>query len=132
MIAIIIAITILANLGDVLLKVGSSRAGESLSDPFAFLFIPWIWLGALLGLTAMALWVYVLGRHHLSHAYPVYVGLSFLNITLASSIYLGEEVGMNRVAGIALILVGILVVHFKSAGQPVAAISESVHDADSE
>ena len=117
MIVIIIAITVLANLADVFLKVGASRAGNSLSDPLAFIFIPWIWLGALLGLSAMALWVYVLGRRHLSHAYPLYAGLSFLNITLASLFFLGEEIGVNRIAGIGLILAGILVVHFKPAGR---------------
>lgn len=121
MILIILAITALANAADVLLKIGASRAGENISDPLTLVTIPWIWLGGALGLLAMALWIYVLGRHHLSHAYPVFVGVSFLNISLASSLYLGESINLNRIAGISLILAGILIVHLCSRGNPVSS-----------
>lgn len=114
MILIIIVITLLANLADVLLKLGAREAGSSISDPLVLLTIPWVWLGGLAGVAAMALWIYVLGRHHLSHAYPVFVGLSFINISLASVIFFDEEISTLRLFGIALILVGILVVHFTS------------------
>jgi multidrug transporter EmrE-like cation transporter len=114
MILIIIVITVLANMADLLLKVGANRAGESLSDPLAILLTPWIWFGAMLGISAMGLWVYILGRYHISHAYPIFVGLGFLNISLASWLFLDEEIGRNRLAGTVLILIGILVVHFHS------------------
>lgn len=115
MIVIIIVITAFANLADVLLKVGANATGKSLADPLSIFLTPWIWLGALLGISAMAMWVYVLGRHHISHAYPVFVGLGFLNITLASWLYFQEEISLLRIAGIALILAGIVLVHLKSA-----------------
>ncbi|MDO8736738.1 MAG: SMR family transporter [Thermoleophilia bacterium] len=114
MILIIIVITIMANVADLLLKVGADRAGDSLSDPLAIFLTPWIWMGAVLGIGAMALWVYILGRHHISIAYPVFVGVGFLNITLASWLYLHEEISPQRLAGTLLILAGIIVVHFQS------------------
>jgi multidrug transporter EmrE-like cation transporter len=114
MILLIIVITLLANLADVLLKLGARDAGSSIRDPLVLVTIPWVWLGAVSGVVAMALWIYVLGRHHLSHAYPVFVGLSFLNISLAAVIFFGEEIGTRRLLGIALILAGIFVVHFTS------------------
>lgn len=114
MIPILIFVTILASLADVLLKVGASQAGDSLSDPFVLIQIPWIWMGAALGLTAMALWIYVLSRHHISHAYPIFVGLTFINITLASVIFLDESIGSMRLSGALLVLTGITVVHFRS------------------
>jgi len=114
MILLIIVITLMANLADVLLKLGARDAGDAIGDPLVLLTIPWVWLGGIAGVAAMALWIYVLGRHHLSHAYPVFVGLSFLNITLAAVIFFGEEIGTRRLLGMALILAGILVVHFNS------------------
>jgi multidrug transporter EmrE-like cation transporter len=122
MILIIIFITILANLADLLLKVGASRAGDSIaSDPLAIFLTPWIWLGAVLGIGAMALWVYILGRHHISLAYPIFVGVGFLNITLASWLFLDEQISAQRLAGIGLILAGIVLVHFQARGQTPAS-----------
>jgi multidrug transporter EmrE-like cation transporter len=117
MILIIIVITALANLADVLLKKGALEAGSSLSDPAAIFLTPWIWLGGLLGVTAMGLWVYILGRHHISHAYPIFVGLGFVNVTLASKFYFEESISPLRIAGIGLIMAGIVVVHFMSSGK---------------
>ncbi len=114
MILIIIVITALANLADILLKVGANDAGGSLSDPAAIFLTPWIWLGGALGIAAMALWVYILGRHHISHAYPIFVGLGFVNVTLAARFYFGESISLPRAAGIAVILAGIVLVHFQS------------------
>ncbi len=114
MILIIIIITALANTADVMLKIGANQAGTSLTQPLAIFMTPWIWLGAVLGIAAMAMWVYVLGRHHISHAYPVFVGFGFINITLASWFYFHEQITARRLAGIALILAGIVVVHLKS------------------
>ncbi|MBI5871099.1 MAG: hypothetical protein HZB44_09170 [Actinobacteria bacterium] len=114
MILVIILITVLANLADLLLKIGANRAGESLGDPLAVFLTPWIWMGALLGIGAMGLWVYILGRHHISHAYPIFVGLGFLNITLASWLFLDEAISSRRLAGTGLILAGIVVVHLQS------------------
>lgn len=116
MILVIILITVLANLADLLLKIGANRAGESLGDPLAVFLTPWIWIGALLGIGAMGLWVYILGRHHISHAYPIFVGLGFLNITLASWLFLDEAISSRRLAGTGLILAGIIVVHLQSRG----------------
>ena len=107
MILIIITITILASSADALLKIGATRAGGALTDHLSLVLIPWVWLGAGLGLAALALWVYILGRHHMSHAYPVFVGFSFLNISLASILFLGETLSGRRIAGVLLVLASI-------------------------
>ncbi|MHB9052468.1 MAG: DMT family transporter [Thermoleophilia bacterium] len=114
MILIIIIITIFANLADLLLKIGANQAGDSVGDVLAIFLTPYVWMGAVLGITAMALWVYILGRHHISHAYPIFVGLGFVNITLASWLFLHEEISLRRLGGTLLILAGIVVVHFQS------------------
>ncbi|MFA6001134.1 MAG: SMR family transporter [Thermoleophilia bacterium] len=117
MILIIIAITLLANLADYLLKRGAIDAGTSLADPLSIFLTPWIWMGALLGIIAMATWVYVLGRHQISHAYPVFVGLGFVNITIISWLFLKEDIGPQRLVGTLLILAGIVIVHLQSRSE---------------
>jgi len=122
MILIIILITVMANIADLLLKVGASRAGDSIaSDPLAIFLTPWIWLGAVLGIGAMALWVYILGRHHISLAYPIFVGVGFLNITLASWLFLDEHISTQRLGGIGLILAGIVIVHFQARREALSS-----------
>lgn len=117
MILIIIAITLLANMADYMLKRGALDAGSSLADPLSVFLTPWIWIGAILGITAMASWVYVLGRHQISHAYPIFVGLGFVNITAISWLILKEDIGPQRLAGTVLILAGIVVVHLQSRSE---------------
>lgn len=131
MILIIIVITLLANLADLLLKLGANESAGTLDDPLSIFLSPWVWLGAVLGIGAMVTWVYVLGRHHISHAYPVFVGLGFLNITLIAWLYFKEEISLQRLAGTLLILAGIIAVHLQSGetaapdgSEPVTAMSE--------
>ncbi|GBE57875.1 4-amino-4-deoxy-L-arabinose-phosphoundecaprenol flippase subunit ArnE [bacterium BMS3Abin01] len=114
MIFMIIGITLLASTADVMLKVGASRAGGALTDPLVLIQIPWVWLGAILGLAAMALWIYVLSKHHISHAYPIFVGMTFINISLAAGIYLDERYSVRRLSGTVMVLAGIVVVHIFS------------------
>jgi len=124
MIMIIIIITVLANLADFLLKIGADAAGEALGEPLAIFMTPWIWIGGALGIIAMALWVYILGRHQISHAYPIFVGLGFINISLVSWLFLHEEINRTRLAGTLLILAGIIIVHFQSGEKALVAQSE--------
>jgi len=130
MILIIIAITLLANLADYLLKRGAIEAGSSLADPLSIFLAPWIWMGALLGIIAMATWVYVLGRHQISHAYPVFVGLGFVNITAISWLILKEDIGPQRLAGTILILAGIVIVHLQSRSESLKPVRSSDTEAD--
>ena len=121
MILIIIIIAIFANLADLLLKLGANSAGDAVGNVFAIFLTPWIWMGAVLGIGAMALWVYILGRHHISHAYPIFVGLGFVNITLASWLFLHEDISLTRLLGTCCILGGIVVVHWQSSRKESAA-----------
>ena len=133
MILIVIVITALANLADIMLKAGADAAGSSLSSPAAIFLTPWIWLGGALGVFAMGMWVYILGRHHISHAYPIFVGLGFINVPLAAHFIFGESISLARAGGIALILAGIIVVHLRSregsGKEPAAGVPGSGHHA---
>lgn len=66
--------------------------------------------GIIGGLTCYALsviiWVTVLSRAEVSFAYP-FLGIGFVLVTFASAFLLGETVSAQRIAGTALIVLGV-------------------------
>ena len=70
----------------------------------------WVVLGGfvLYGLSAV-LWLFVLARVELSYAYP-FVSLGFVLMSVAGAFLLGETLGPLRVAGTALICLGVIAV----------------------
>ena len=96
------------------LKIGttaarSGRAAGVGGELVNLLLSPMVVLGlGLYGVGAL-LWLFVLGRAQLSLAYP-FVGLGFVFTILAGALILHEPLGLSRVAGTCLIIVGCVLV----------------------
>lgn len=76
---------------------------------FAAITSPLIWLGLMIYVVSVAMWLWVLSKVDLSVAYP-FVGISFL-ITLAFGIFLLDEaVSQSRIVGTILITAGCILV----------------------
>ena len=83
-------------------------AGGVLGTYTQALFNPWVWGGmGLYGLSAVA-WLWVLSRLDVSLAYPL-VSLGFVVTMVAGVWWLNEPWSWTRVAGAALVVVGVLV-----------------------
>ena len=54
-------------------------------------------------------WLFVLARMEVSMAYP-FVALGFLLTTGLAALLLGEEVGLTRIAGTVLVMLGVILV----------------------
>jgi len=84
----------------------SAQAGVG-SAYWQALTSPWVWLGlGLYGVSAVA-WLWVLSRLDVGLAYPL-VSLGFVITLLAGVFWLGEPWSWPRVAGAALIVLGVL------------------------
>jgi drug/metabolite transporter (DMT)-like permease len=70
---------------------------------------PLIWLGLLIYVVSVALWLWVLSRTDLSVAYP-FVGVSFLVTMAFGAFLLQENVGPMRIAGTLFIVGGCILV----------------------
>ncbi len=71
-----------------------------------------IWLG-LAGLaTAFLLWITALSHLKLGYAYPVFVGLEYCLVMFMSWLILGDSFGSVRIAGVVLVLLGIVLITF--------------------
>lgn len=87
-------------------QAGASGAGGA--NIHAWLS-PWLLAAVLLYGLAFVLMVRVFAVNPLSVASPAMAGGTFLLVALASWLLLGEGLGLQRIAGIALIFLGILV-----------------------
>jgi small multidrug resistance pump len=92
--------------GQVLLKTGSVRTGDvgaQLFDPFT-----------LMGLAAYALaavfYIVAIKRIPISLAYPT-VSVSYVAVALIAHYAWGETLGLVQIAGIALVIAGIVLLH---------------------
>lgn len=111
-ILIVISITLSA-LGQTAFKIGvdklSFSEGSGLADKlFSFALSPTILLGfGFYGVGAFV-WLLALRQTELSLAYP-FVALSFVIVFLVGVIGLGESVNATKIAGLAIIILGTLV-----------------------
>ncbi len=103
---------VLGAVGQVLLKMGALRVG-GVADVGLLLWRivtnPYILAGFALYGVASVLWIVVLSRAPLSLAYPL-LSLGYVLVLLASAYVFGETIPAVRVAGIAAILVGLVLV----------------------
>jgi multidrug transporter EmrE-like cation transporter len=80
-----------------------TRAFHYLADPF----VVSAFVGSLLSAIA---WFYVVERYPVSIAFPTYVGVLFAIVTVGSAALLNETLSAQHLIGLALILVGVVVV----------------------
>lgn len=98
------------------LKYGMSSAAvqQALSSSAAnavgvvFSSIP-VLLGLLLYALGAVTWMLVLANAQVTQAYP-FVGIGFIIILVLGHVFLSEPVTLLRVAGVALVLVGIVLI----------------------
>ena len=81
------------------------KAAPGLSGPLALLA-----LGAALYGCSFLLWMFILSRTQLSVAFPVVIGATLAATTLGAWLVLREPVNLVRLAGIAVVFAGIVLV----------------------
>ena len=69
---------------------------------------PWIVTGLVAAFAAAVCWMAAMTKLPLSHAYP-FMSLAFVLVMVGSAVFFGEPVTLLKVAGIALIIAGIVV-----------------------
>jgi len=69
---------------------------------------PWVLSSLLAAFLGMLSWMLALGKAELSYAYP-FTSLSFVLILFASAIVFDEPITATKIAGMALIVTGIVV-----------------------
>jgi uncharacterized membrane protein len=112
-IVIIIVGVIFAALGQVSWKLGMTQVGQSSTLNFAglstILLNPLVLLGFIMyGLSAI-FWLIALSKKDLSYVYP-FISLTYILVLLLSSLVLKESIGVNKVIGTLIIIIGLIII----------------------
>ncbi len=104
----------LSALAQTAFKLGVSRVeivatASLLNKAMAFVFSPLVLLGLALYGIGTVLWLFALRQLDLSIAYP-FVAMSFVMVTVLSAVVLGERIELMQMAGLSLIIVGLLLI----------------------
>ena len=111
-----IGLTILFTVyGQMVIKWQAANAGplpEDFSDKTLFLFRlvfnPWVMSGLVAAFLASLAWMAAMTKLPLSHAYP-FMSLAFVLVLFFSAVFFQEPLTWPKVAGMALIIGGIIV-----------------------
>jgi multidrug transporter EmrE-like cation transporter len=105
---IYIALTIIFTVyGQIVIKWQASNAGPFPED-FSLVFNPWVLSGLAAAFLASLAWMAAMTKFDLSHAYP-FMSLAFVLVLFLSAFFFNEPLTFSKIAGMALIVGGILV-----------------------
>ncbi|MBU0708926.1 EamA family transporter [Patescibacteria group bacterium] len=109
----IFASVIIGVVGQLLMKQGVSQLGEVAGGAIPFLlkavFSPWVIAGLFGYGVGTLLWLLILSKADVSYAYPM-LSLGYIFLLIFASIFLGEQITLVRVAGVLLIVVGVILI----------------------
>lgn len=102
-----------------MLNVGEiDLSGNIVLKAFGIIFNPWVFAGLVTFVVSMATHLYVLSKVELSFAHP-FLSIAFVIVAVASWLVWGENLNALRIAGIALICCGtVLIAHGGEARHP--------------
>lgn len=92
------------------LAADPARSLGALDRAFFYLLDPFVISAYVVGLLSSIAWFFVAEKYPVSVAFPVYIGVLFSIVTIGSTQLLGETVSPQHVVGLALIMVGVVVV----------------------
>ncbi len=113
-IPLILLAVMLGATGQIIMKkgmmiYGEVSAGSVWSQLVPILKVPQVLIGFLCYGISAVLWIAVVSNVDLSLAYPM-VSLAYVIVFLASWLLLGEHISALRVAGLVIIIAGVLVI----------------------
>ena len=115
--ALILASVLMSALAQILQKTGMNGGTirESLAQAHwatslgLIAFNPWVLGGLVVYFLSAGVWLLVLSRVQVSFAYP-FVGLGFIVTMIAGWWMFGDNIGAQRIAGTALVGIGIVLI----------------------
>lgn len=107
--ALLALIAVLCNVGAQISIKGAGDAVERIGGLIGWLN-PWLALAVLLYGASFLLTVKVFAVNPLTVAAPIMAGGAFVLTAISGSLLLGESLGLSRIAGMVLILGGILLI----------------------
>jgi multidrug transporter EmrE-like cation transporter len=114
-IIIILLSIVMSSTAHVLLKKGMmTHASNGISSDGVFSLVwvvvtnVWVMGGMFLHVSALVIWLLALSKVDISFAYP-FLALGYVLVSAMAWLWLGEELSQMRIIGMAVIVIGILI-----------------------
>ncbi|MHC1686990.1 MAG: multidrug resistance protein [Methanothrix sp.] len=112
-IVIIIIGVIFAAFGQVSWKLGMNQAGQissfNVTALSTVLMNPYVLLGFVMYGLSTIFWLIALSKKDLSFVYP-FISLTYIFVLVLSNLVLKESVGLNKIAGMLAITIGLIII----------------------
>ena len=99
--------------GQLLMKHGVSQLGNISGGVVQFLlkalFSPWVIAGLFGYGIGTLIWLLILSKVDVSYAYPM-LSLGYVFLLIFAALFLGEQISLIRIAGVVLIVIGVILV----------------------
>ena len=99
--------------GNLMIRAGLGRAGGlgfSAAKLTSVFLEPLMIAGLALYGTSALLWFRVISTEELSTSYPLLVSMTFILVTLGAAVFFHERISAQKLVGLAVILIGIVVI----------------------
>jgi drug/metabolite transporter (DMT)-like permease len=106
----------------------SFTADTAILRIFQIVFNPWVFAGLFTFVISMASHLYVLSKVDISFAYP-FLSLAYVAVAIFAWLVFKEDLGGLKIAGIALICLGTVLIAQGGSGQPEPSESVASYDA---
>ena len=85
------------------------EAPSKLSRIWIYLTDPYVLAAYIAALVGSVMYMFVLERYEVSVAFPLYIGITVLLVTVGGVVLFGEQLTTSRIVGIFLILAGVAI-----------------------
>lgn len=103
------AAQIMLKKGMLILGPTAFGSGNPIVSLFRIIFSPWVFLGLTTFVVSMVTHLYVLSKVELSYVYP-FLSLAYVVVAVYAYFFFNENVSNLRIAGLALICLGTLLI----------------------
>lgn len=93
----------------VLMTGSEGFAADRLGRLSAYMLDPYIISAYLAALASSMTWIFVIERHPLTLAFPLYIGLIVLMVFIAGIFMFDEQMTISRLAAVVLIVAGVYI-----------------------
>lgn len=116
---------LLVTAAEIFIKIGATHTATAAGAPTEWLGVsgltsPWVWLGIFCTILSFVSWLYVLRHIPLSIAFPL-SNVVHAMVPLGCWFFLAEAISLRRWCGIAIVLIGLVIV-----AKPVAGLEEQL------
>lgn len=113
---LILVYSIVAATALILVKIGSNDGGliQTINDKSRLVITPTLLSGMFLYGVSFLIYIFLVSRFDLGYIIPLTTAMVYIVVFISSAVFLKENYTAFKIAGICLIVIGVLLINFKN------------------